>query len=166
MPSLLRPFRKILPRDRVRKPGTLESFKNQQWWKNGLFFECVGCGRCCRGEPGAIWFTPEEGCAIAASLGISFEDFLASRVTSVGGRPSIREHRNGDCIFLDPERQRCRIYAVRPVQCRLFPFWPSVLVSPERWAAHARSCPGMNRGRRYEETEITALLRKSPFKDL
>ncbi len=139
---------------------------NQRWWKNGLFFECIGCGRCCRGEPGAIWFTPEEEKAIAAYLGKSPEDFLASCVTSVGGRRSIREHRNGDCIFLDTEKQRCRIYPVRPSQCALFPFWPSLLACPERWAAYARSCPGMDRGRRYEEAEILALLERSPFEDL
>ena len=30
------------------------------WWEEGLRFTCLGCGRCCRGEPGAIFFTPEE----------------------------------------------------------------------------------------------------------
>jgi Fe-S-cluster containining protein len=144
----------------------LNSFENQRWWKKGLFFECFGCGRCCRGEPGAIWFTPEEGEAIADYLGLSREAFFASSVISLEGRPSIRERRNGECIFLDPEKQRCQIYPVRPAQCALFPFWPSVLASPERWAIHARKCPGMNRGRLYQEEEILALLRKSPFRDL
>ena len=166
MLSLRRPFRKRSLRKISRELVHPMSFVNQHWWKKGLFFECIGCGRCCRGEPGAIWFTPEEGRAIAAYLEMTPEVFLVSHVTSVGGRRSIREHRHGDCVFLDPVRQKCRIYPVRPAQCRLFPFWPSILSSPERWAAYARSCPGMNQGHLYEEQQILALLEQSPFADL
>jgi len=36
------------------------------------------------------------------------------------------------CVFLDPFGQ-CSIYDVRPVQCRTYPFWPSLLESKEDW---------------------------------
>ena len=41
----------------------------------------------------------------------------------------------------------CRIYPVRPRQCRTWPFWPVNLSSPETWALAAGRCPGINRGR-------------------
>lgn len=36
------------------------------------------------------------------------------------------------CVFLDP-RGQCSIYAVRPVQCRTYPFWPSLVDAQEDW---------------------------------
>ena len=30
------------------------------WYKDGLRFECTGCGKCCSGFPGFVWVTEEE----------------------------------------------------------------------------------------------------------
>lgn len=30
-------------------------------------------------------------------------------------------NRNGHCVFFDPEKIRCRIYALRPAGCRVYP---------------------------------------------
>lgn len=124
------------------------------WWDEGLRFRCLGCGRCCRGEPGAIFFTPEEGQRVAAYLGISRSE-LQRKVTLQWGPPSFRERPNGDCIFYDAETSRCSIYPVRPSQCRSFPFWPEVLESPASWEAYAARCPGMNEGPLLSPAEIT-----------
>lgn len=124
------------------------------WWEEGLRFRCLGCGRCCRGEPGAIFFTPEEGRRVAAYLGISDSE-LQRKVTLSWGPPSFRERPNGDCIFYDAGTSRCSIYPVRPSQCRSFPFWPEVLESPASWEAYAARCPGMNEGPLLSPAEIT-----------
>ena len=38
------------------------------------------------------------------------------------------------------------VYESRPLQCRAFPFWPSVLDNKYNWEITAKDCPGMNRG--------------------
>ena len=128
------------------------------WWERGVRFSCVGCGRCCRGEPGAIFFSPAEGERVCALLSMDEGTFRRRFVTLRWGRPSFIERPNGDCIFYRAEEARCSIYGVRPSQCRLFPFWTEVMRSEESWASYAKSCPGMNDGRLYSASEIETLL--------
>ena len=40
------------------------------------------------------------------------------------------------CIFLNPIGQ-CNIYDVRPIQCRTYPFWPSILKNKQTWEEEA-----------------------------
>ena len=40
------------------------------------------------------------------------------------------------CIFLNPIGQ-CSIYDVRPIQCRTYPFWPSILKNKQTWEDEA-----------------------------
>lgn len=35
----------------------------------------------------------------------------------------VRRKMNGDCIFLEKETNRCRVYPVRPMLCRTYPFY-------------------------------------------
>ena len=136
------------------------------WWAEGLRFSCVACGRCCRGEPGAIYFTPSEGAAISEFLTLSPEAFRRRYTTLRWGDISIRERENGECLFYCSTSNRCAIYPVRPEQCRSFPFWPSILESKACWDEAARSCPGMNRGDLHSPEEIDRIVRSCPFPDL
>jgi len=136
------------------------------WWEGGLRFTCLSCGRCCRGAPGAIYFTDAEGAEIASFLSLSDAEFGRRYVTLRWEAPSIRERQNGECLMYDASTARCAIYPVRPAQCCLFPFWPSLLESREEWDAAARSCPGMNSGELHTAVEISSLLRINPFPDL
>lgn len=132
------------------------------WWREGLSFTCLGCGRCCRGEPGAVWVSEEEEKKIAEWLDISLSVFRVYYETRRWGPPSLKEKQAGECVFYNSERARCTIYPVRPAQCSLFPFWPSVLATPESWRKAALLCPGMNEGRFYTAIEIEAYLNKFP----
>jgi len=136
------------------------------WWEEGLRFTCLGCGRCCRGEPGAIFFTPEEEEKIATFLSLPVSEFRRRYVTSRWRAPSLKEKNNGDCVFYDAATDRCFIYRVRPLQCRLFPFWPALLESEEAWNQAAALCPGMNQGDFHTAREIRGLLGLNPFPDL
>ena len=49
------------------------------------------------------------------------------------------------CYFLD-ERGRCRVHAVKPAQCRSYPFWPEILSSAVTWRAEAAACEGIGQG--------------------
>jgi Fe-S-cluster containining protein len=68
-------------------------------------------------------------------------------------RLSLKEKANYDCIFWS---NGCSFYEARPLQCRTYPFWPSMLSSRKIW--DAMSCPGMGRGTLHSREEIDALL--------
>ncbi|MFW6146288.1 MAG: YkgJ family cysteine cluster protein [Planctomycetota bacterium] len=121
------------------------------WYANGLAFECTGCGNCCSGPgEGYVWVTPEEIAAIAEHLGMTVGAVEDAYTRRIGRRVSLIEAPNKDCIFLGPPDddgvRRCRIYDLRPTQCRTWPFWPSNLRSPGAWASAQARCPGINRG--------------------
>jgi len=100
-----------------------------------------------------VWVKPEEAGAIAKHLRITLDDFYDSYTRRVAQRVSLTEQSNGDCVMLDTTR--CRIYSLRPVQCRTYPFWPWNLDAPSDWAALTNECPGVNTGKlhTYEEIE-------------
>lgn len=130
------------------------------WYHRGLRFQCVGCGDCCTGEPGFVWVNQAEIEAIAAALQMDRERFEAQFVRRVGIRKSLRERPNGDCVVFDPQTRSCRVYAVRPRQCRSWPFWASNLRTPESWQATSRCCPGADRGPLIPLSEIRAHLQR------
>ncbi len=116
------------------------------WYRDGLRFECTGCGNCCTGAPGYVWLNKTEIEAIAALFQMDVDAFEKQYVRKVGIRKSLVEFPNGDCVFFDNEGRRCRIYTARPRQCRTWPFWDSNLRTAETWAEMSKSCPGANRG--------------------
>ena len=72
-------------------------------------------------------------------------------------RTSIIEHpATKDCIFLEKEGNKkiCKIYPVRPNQCRKWPFWPENLSSANKWNNAAQKCDGINRGRFYSFEDV------------
>lgn len=66
---------------------------------------------------------------------------------------------NLDCVLLDSETRRCRIYSVRPKQCRTFPFWDDVLESEMNWQMYKENCPGIGNGRSYTAEEIEEIMK-------
>jgi Fe-S-cluster containining protein len=113
------------------------------WYAAGLRFGCTQCGKCCTGGDGFVWLGVVEMAELAAYLGMSLEAFVARYVWQadeeivLGKRPG-----SEDCVFL--EGDRCRVYPVRPGQCRSFPFWPRNLASAASWGAAAAKCDGIS----------------------
>jgi Fe-S-cluster containining protein len=106
---------------------------------------CETCGgRCCRGESGYIWVKYDEAVNIAAFVNLSLEEFATIYLRKVGHRYSLREKRLGEndfaCVFFDEKKERCGIYAVRPMQCRTFPFWEQFKNDMEEVQ---KECPGI-----------------------
>lgn len=138
-----------------------------KWYTAGLAFECSGCGRCCAGpEEGYVWVNQSEVQAIAQFLGISTEQMRSQYVRNVGRRMSLREGPSRDCIFLLPEPQPgtgrgCKVYPVRPRQCRTWPFWPGNIRNPDSWSEAADRCPGINRGPLHPAENIEAKARET-----
>lgn len=69
---------------------------------------------------------------------------------------ALEEKANFDCIFWDAG---CSVYDARPLQCRAYPFWQSVLESPAAWEAAAGDCPGMNCGELHGADKIFSYLK-------
>ena len=120
--------------------------------KGGLRFSCKpGCGRCCTGTPGAVYFTEAEGKTLATHLGLSVREFYRTHARRQWGRWSLKERGvpdgRFDCEFLHPDGHtgagRCSVHSVRPQQCRSYPFWPSSVQSQDAWAMEAEECPGI-----------------------
>jgi Fe-S-cluster containining protein len=88
---------------------------------------CRDCpSRCCRGESGRIWVSQQEISRIRNFLEMNAIDFIRDYLRQESNRMSIRERFTGhdfECVFLEGPPYRCLIYAVRPMQCQLFPFW-------------------------------------------
>lgn len=119
------------------------------WYSDGLKFTCTQCGNCCGGAPGYVWLHPLEIDQIADAIGMTPAEFIERHTRMEHGRRSLLEIENGDCEFLERTangKSRCTIHAVRPAQCRTWPFWESNLRSEKAWQATARGCPGMNHG--------------------
>ena len=116
------------------------------WYKDGLHFECTGCGACCTGDPGYVWISIEEMIRLADFLGITLEEFRHDYAYQEQGRWSLRELPGGDCIFFDRGTNGCQIYEFRPTQCRTWPFWSSNLRKRSDWESTCEECPGAGNG--------------------
>lgn len=127
------------------------------WYEEGLKFMCVRCGGCCGGEPGYVWVTRADCRRMSESLGVDEKIFRSEYTRRVLARISLKERPGGDCVMLTPKG--CRVYELRPVQCRTWPFWPMNLKSRRAWDAQAERCMGMNHGRLYTFQEINKIKR-------
>ncbi len=131
----------------------------QKWYADGLRFGCQRCGACCTGESGYVWVTPREAARIARFLGLSGAEFASQYLRKPGTHESLIELPDARCIFY--AGNACAIYSVRPVQCRTFPFWRSVVVSPEAWRRCGEGCPGIGQGRLYSAAQVEEIVRLS-----
>jgi len=127
------------------------------WYQHGLRFECTRCGKCCTGAPGFVWVDDAEIAAIAEFRTEPLERVRELFTRLVGNHRSLREKANNDCVFYD-RREGCTIYAVRPRQCRSWPFWERNVHSPEAWRQTCQECPGAGRGELISVEEITRRL--------
>lgn len=115
------------------------------WYKEGLRFECTGCGKCCTGQPGFVWVSPEEIDLMAQQLNLSPREFKMRYVRNRENRLCLVEKKDAEggaaCVFL--KDNKCQIYQSRPVQCRTFPWWKENLSSEASWKLAAESCEGI-----------------------
>jgi Fe-S-cluster containining protein len=128
------------------------------WYAGGLAFECTRCGDCCTGTPGFVWVTDDELAAIAAFLGQPPGEVRDLYSRKARGKRTLREKANGDCVFFD-RKKGCTVYAVRPPQCRTWPFWESNVETPEDWKRTCETCPGSGRGEVIPVEEISRRLK-------
>lgn len=117
-------------------------------------FRCTGCGQCCTGTRDYfVEVTPREQRRIQTHLAVSWRWFRRRYLFRFDETIESLRMDGGRCVFLDGAN-RCRIYAVRPQQCRTYPLWPE-LAHRAAWNAEAKRCEGIGVG-----ADIGAKLRK------
>jgi len=126
---------------------TPEESQELPWYHEGLRFQCTQCGNCCTGSPGAVWVNDAEIQAIADYLNEPVGAIRLLATKYLNGKVSIKDYPNGDCYYFDPNSRGCKIYPVRPIQCRTWPFWDRHLTSVDAWNDVGKGCPGINKGK-------------------
>ena len=105
-----------------------------------MIFECQRCGNCCTtGDP--IRLQPEDAAAIAKSLKIPLNKALKKYTIPDPEKAGVLDFKHIlPCKFFDQTAKGCKIYAVRPWSCRIFPFL-GIYGSPDKVKV-SESCPG------------------------
>jgi Fe-S-cluster containining protein len=114
---------------------------------HALHFSCTRCGRCCA-TPGDyfVFLSAQEAERIRIQQGLSVSWFRRRYLRRIeDGQLVLASGTDDRCIFLDGQG-RCSIYAVRPVQCRTYPFWPEIAGTRSAWCREGRRCEGIDRG--------------------
>lgn len=110
----------------------------------GVRFECQpGCTNCCE-QQGFVYLTAGDLERIAGHLGMTTREFERRYVYRTRHLLRLRVPRHQQCHFL--RDGGCSIHAVKPVQCRAFPFWPELVDDKREWKKTAAWCPGIGKG--------------------
>lgn len=134
----------------------MDKFYNRPYFfDNGIRFECRQCGKCCTGAPGTIYVGKDEIDKIAEFLQIPVSRFIDKYLYPYKDNHSIFEDNQGCCLFY---KDGCRIYPVRPVQCKTYPFWFENLRSETRWRKVEKECPGIGKGNLFPKEKILEIL--------
>jgi len=117
-------------------------------YPTALRFHCTKCGICCgdtKEKTRHILLLRAEAEQIAK---ITMQPIFKFAVKIEGKAPYIYEMKkreNGKCVFL--EKDRCNVYALRPLICRFYPFELKVMHSKKPMFLYTEECPGINKGR-------------------
>jgi Fe-S-cluster containining protein len=135
---------------------------NQPFYASGLSFSCARCSACCRYESGGVFLSEIDLLRLAADRQMDYTEFIqiwCRWIPAGEGRErlSLKEKVNYDCVFWD---KGCSVYHARPLQCRAFPFWESLVSSAGAWRAAGRECPGIGSGVLHDRETIDGLLRR------
>jgi Fe-S-cluster containining protein len=136
-----------------------KSPKENSFYAKGLRFSCKHCSSCCRYESGYVFLSEKDASLLVDALDIKFTEFsrtFCRWVPGVNGKRklSLREKSNMDCIFWSSEKGGCSVYEARPLQCKAFPFWASILCDEETWKSTSKNCPGIDNGTLHSSESI------------
>ncbi|MFH2113493.1 MAG: YkgJ family cysteine cluster protein, partial [Spirochaetota bacterium] len=56
---------------------------NEPFYADGLRFECTGCSKCCRHEPGFVFLSLNDVLRLMDATGLAFRDFLVKFTRTV-----------------------------------------------------------------------------------
>ena len=116
--------------------------RRRAWPRGGFRFRCTRCGDCCR-RPGTVYLEPGEGDALRQhTRGRTVDAAAYIQWDAASGQECIDTPPQGACPLLGADGL-CTVQAVKPRQCRTYPFWPEILRDPEEAEAARRACEGI-----------------------
>ncbi|MBC8292078.1 MAG: YkgJ family cysteine cluster protein [Proteobacteria bacterium] len=131
---------------------------------DGLCFECTGCGDCCRVRDGydCVYLYEDDAERLSLELALELDEFL-ERYAFVDELGWTRIKMDSDaCPFFNRENNCCSVYEARPLQCRTFPFWDSMLTGNAgrlSWRSSARRmCEGVGQGNKWPAAQVNKLV--------
>lgn len=112
---------------------------------DGIPFECIKCGKCCRWN-GYVFLTKEDIDRISKDSGEPREDWIEKNTKIVKGSPVlINKKDTEECIYLKDDK--CSIFDIKPKQCDEYP------------KVYDKRCPGFNKnGRGHMESKYAGLV--------
>jgi Fe-S-cluster containining protein len=138
---------------------------NTPFYAQGLRFSCTRCSCCCRHESGFVYLSENDLSRLANEFKMGYTAFIETWCRWVPferdtERLSLKEKSTFDCIFWSGKGAAgCMVYHDRPLQCRTFPFWDSIMSSHGAWKSAGTDCPGINTGDLHQREEIEGFLR-------
>jgi len=142
----------------------LKEAEKSPFYAQGLLFSCTRCSACCRFESGFVFLSEKDASLLCSALNMELKSFTETYcrwVPAENGKSelSLKEKSNYDCILWGKEPvEGCMVYEQRPLQCRAFPFWPSIVNSKKNWEMAALDCPGMGKGKLHSAASIREWL--------
>lgn len=109
-----------------------------------LRFACQpGCTKCCNVR-GFVYITENDLQRMANHIGVTLKEFEKAYVIRFKHVLRLRKPKTSQCHFLT--ENGCSVHPVKPVQCRLYPFWPELVENRANWQAERAMCPGIGKG--------------------
>jgi len=142
----------------------LKEAEKSPFYAQGLLFSCTRCSACCRFESGFVFLSEKDVSLLCTALKMELMSFTKTycRWTPAENgkfQLSLKEKSNYDCIFWAKEPvEGCAVYDQRPLQCRAFPFWSSIVDNKNSWEMAARDCPGMGKGTLHSRDSVEKWL--------
>ena len=127
-------------------------------------FECQRCGQCCGDisrKKRKILLLKSEVKRIADITGLREEGF-ATKLPANGPYRYVMKKKGGKCVFL--ERNSCKIYPLRPIVCRTYPFSVEKTRSKDYIFKVSDECPGVGLGSAVEEEDFQRILSEAQTK--
>jgi hypothetical protein len=123
---------------------------------------CIKCGICCgdtKEKVRKILLLYTEAKRIAKVTSKPIDEFAEE---IAGHEPYVYAMKKtvaeGKCVFL--EKERCAVYASRPLVCRFYPFELRVASDGKHEFLYTNECPGIGKGKRLTGNYFRRLFRQ------
>jgi Fe-S-cluster containining protein len=130
------------------------------FWDSGLRFACTQCSKCCRHDSGFVFLSEDDLdrlCRFTQLAPVEFVERYCRWVPfGADAHLSLTEQANRDCVFW--KDGGCSVYEARPLQCRTYPFWSTIVDEERHWQQEALECPGIGIGRARDAAEIASAV--------
>lgn len=125
---------------------------SKYFYSEGIRFKCQECGCCCDIIDGVVYLTSKDLRNLSVFFNLDLEYFKSKYTTiTEEGLTVIKDTHPSKCRF--QQNNKCSVYPVRPTQCRLYPFWSTLMKNEIIFSKE--KCPGIGKGELVDFNKIT-----------